>query len=695
VINSKTEEMKNMESYNIHLYHARLTRNLKRKEFARLLGLNRLTYKAIEQGYIKPTRKQIKKISEALNEDYSVYLEGDFSYPIPLPEGKETKITSWFYNLISKLPFKIVILVLLLCSFGVFGTGIYYGDQYDKHSRDSFSENYGSFYDSLKEKGTLSLSITGDLKKPEFYYQDETRFYSLKGSYNKDTYSVLSASAAYHTADYRISYTLGMGDKPLLVSAKFVTYKDGITYHLDYTEENKDEYVFDYFLDDSGKLSSDRAEDAEVIEGIKANVELYLPEINTYFDKLILDKTGVSYSFFEGLANDYYLGGKYLGRLSSMSLLLLIISAISSAGFLFLLIHCNISGKKKGSTHFYKLEISSDDLFSGPPAKKDFSFTPFLPETLFEIVGIFFVFFGSLRVLYYVFTFIGVIQINGNDFTNIPNTFFYLFMVGMFLLYFVDFDIFANDKRVFRNIFLYFIIYVLLYFFETILMQELTTSDVLIYKELAAKISIPNNFGTITCYFLMMLTLFYTPKRIKTKKGLTFYRLLTIIPVSIIISSTLIFHYANTSWNWNLSIPVLYLFSSERTQFSLLCIIYLLVLYFLKLFYTKKYGEKKALALMNGNRFLFSKNAIAAGTVLLIGLLEIILLNNNGAHDLGLGKYPYLILLSPFLLFYHPHMGERNNALDYTTTILYVLSFAGGYLLIFIPLVLMVLASLV
>lgn len=242
-----------------------------------------------------------------------------------------------------------------------------------------------------------------------------------------------------------------------------------------------------------------------------------------------------------------------------------------------------------------------------------------------------------------------------------------------------------NEKRAFSYVVLNFLIFASLYVVETLIMVGISNSDNLVVSELGTKLAIPNNFGTITCYFLMMLTLFYTPKTIKTERGIVLYRLLTIIPVTMIIVNTLIYHLANTAWGWNLSIPVLNLFASEKTQFSLLCVIYLLGLYFLKLVYEKKYGKEKSLALMGGNRFIFAKNSIAALTVLLIGLIEIIFLNNKTAHTLGVGKYPYLILLSPLLLFYHPHKGERNQALDWTTLILYIIAFAGGYLLIAVP----------
>jgi transcriptional regulator with XRE-family HTH domain len=680
-----------MDNYNLHLYNIRLEKKMKRRQFAKFLGLRSFSYSLIEQGYIKPNKKQTEKISKALEEDYRPYLEGDYSYPLPLPEDPDSKFRKKLYSFLGKLGVRISVGVLLLASLATLFTGFYFSNQFEQHVRDYYDQEYVDFYDALTAKGQVTLTITGDLTRPEIYLKDTTRLYSIKGSYTSSGLTAVNAVATYHTDIGRTSYSFFLATSPLSITAYYADYATGDSYSVSYTEPSKDQYEWSSTF----YSSSNEDQSQERLDEVKAITDSHLSELNPTFDQLIQDKLELSYSFYDGVAADLYSGSKKAGHVSSIGLFLTVLGALLSAAFLFLLIYCLLYGKrKKKETPFTRIEVNQVTLERAPHVKKDFAFSPFIPETVFEIVGILFVFFGTLRVLYYVGVFFNLIPISGNDFTTIPNTLFYLFMIGMFLLYFIDFDVFLEDKRVFRNVFLYFIIYLVLYFVESSLMTAMTTSDAIIVSELGNKISIPNNFGTITCYFLMMITLFYTPKKIKSRKGIIAYRLLTLIPIGIIVSFTLIFHYANTAWGWNLPIKVLYIFSSERTQFSLLCVTYLLGLYFLKLFYEKKYGKEKAYSLMYGNRFLLSKNAIASIAVFLIGLMEIILYKNKGAGELGLGKYPFLILLSPFLLLYHPHMGKRNTALDYTTLVLYILAFAGGYLLILIPLFLLFFLSL-
>jgi hypothetical protein len=524
-----------------------------------------------------------------------------------LPAKPEGKLVKRFYELCGKLWVRLVIVFFLLASIATLSVGIHYGDQYNKHSIDYYTEEYQSFSYAVREKGTATISLTSDLTRPEIYIKDDTKFYSIKGSYEDSDISILSAIATYHTEASRVSYSIGFSQN-LFITVYYVDYTTGASFQLYYLENSKDNYEQKTFIDNSDTLDTTTDEGKAGKEAIETLVKSHLPELNSTFDTVISEKTGLNYSFYDGLAMDHYEGSKRLNTLSILSLFLIVMGTVLIAANIFFLAFCYIYGRKKDESPFYKLKTSPDVLSRSPHAKKDFFFGPFIPETIYEIVGIFFVFFGSLRILYYFFTFLGAITISGNDFTMVPEAFFYLFMIGMFLLYFIDFDIFLDDKRVFRNVVLYFLIFLVLYVFESVLMIYLSNSNILLLKELGSNLSIPNNFGTITCYFLMMMTLFYTPKNIKAHKGEVCYRLLTIIPVLIIIISTLIYHYANTRWGWNLSIPVLYLFSSERTQFSLLCVIYLLGLYFLKLFYEKKYGKEKALALMGGNRFLLLKN---------------------------------------------------------------------------------------
>lgn len=508
------------------------------------------------------------------------------------------------------------------------------------------------FYKEVQDKGLKSITINSELIRPEIFYvaEDGDVFYLIKGSYDTTDVSLVSASATYHTSSYRVSYIYSLSTSPLSLSVTYVSYDAGFRVNYSFNEVEEDKYELNYYYinknmaDESPK---DKTRKETIVDPI---INSTLPVLNKNFTKLIKDSVNLDYNFYTEFAADFYAGYKILNTYDNYASLFIILGAVGAATFLFATIYCFIYGTNKDSVPFYNIKYDQQCVGKGRTAKKDFFFSPFIPETIFELAGIALVFFGSLRLIYYFLIFIGALTISGAEFTEIPSSFFYFFMIGMFLLYFIDFDVFLDGKRLFRNIFMYLIMFFCVYAFEVVLINTLIETKMLIVEQIANRVTLPNNFGTIFCYFVMMLTLFYTPKRVNTKVKVICYRLLTIIPVTLIITNTLIFHYAISTWGWKLPTYVLYLFASEKTQISLLCVIYLLGLFVLKTFYEVKYGKEKAKILINGNKFTLYKNTLAAVTVLSIGLLEIGLQYNRSANKLGIGLYPYITLLSPFLL---------------------------------------------
>ena len=320
-----------MDCYNLHLYHLRIAKNQNRKKFTRFLGLSTATYASIEKGYLKPSKKQTAKISAALDEDFSLYLQGNYSYPLPLPLSEESKMRKWFMNLCGNLSFRIVLLVFLLGAIGVLSAGGYYADQYNKHSQDSFSDNYVSFYDNPRKNGSLSFSLTSDLKRPEFFTSNNSDLYSLQGSYGEDEYTIIDATATFHTDDYHLTYQFVFGNQPVLLNVNYVIYDTALSYQVNYSESEKDVYTFLSFLDYSSTLYSSNESDQAAIEAIKAMTATHLAELNSNFDSLIAASTGMNYSFFGGLIPDHYVGSKKLGHLSALSLVFLVLGAISAA----------------------------------------------------------------------------------------------------------------------------------------------------------------------------------------------------------------------------------------------------------------------------------------------------------------------------------------------------------------------------
>ena len=73
---------------------------------------------------------------------------------------------------------------------------------------------------------------------------------------------------------------------------------------------------------------------------------------------------------------------------------------------------------------------------------------------------------------------------------------------------------------------------------------------------------------------------------------------------------------------------------------------------------------KKAFRYFNGNRYIFTKNHIATGLIVIIWIFEMIFSGNQTLNSLGIGQNTSLIIIAPLVLLYHPHKNKRNAVSD-------------------------------
>ena len=649
---------------------------LSRRKFAKFLKVPHFFYRYYEIGYVKPSGKYVKNISDALGLDYSVYLEGISSYPADLDEPP-SRFEVWYRNLLSKLWVRILSVVLVFCSLFLTIFGFVRYNQTMDNARDFYCERYLEFADTVKEKGSITFSLLHEMVRPEIDLSEDDRFISIS-----------TASENYAMRDLN-AYIIYKGEKeatyyivPNSASSSLTTLN---VQYLDYTNLIKYISTFTisdgkFTLNDEIKIEGANTEfnfTEEIKQTVRAKMQAHVNEVNKDFSRLIKTKLDMDYDFYSELLVDHEKGATRNLYAEIGFLACGILGIALTGGFLFLILFALFFGisKMKREERKKQKKIVLTREFKEP--KKDIRFFPFIPETVFEIVGIILIFFGSVRVIlnvYYLFVSEGLNQAN-YDQTSLQ--LFMYFTVGMFLLYFIDFDIFLDDERSLRNFFLYGIVFFGLYIIECTLIDYLVkTRGAATFVN--ALYVVPNNFGTISCYFGIMFFLFYQPRWMNTKKKTVTFRLMCIIPILWIFISSLIFQNYK-SWGWDMNNWQIYFFDSERPQFSLLCVSYLIGLYFLKFFFKKKYGEIQAKKFYNGNKFYFMKNILICLIILVMSLTEFIFRNLTN-NVKGMGKYWQIVFLVPFLFFYHPHLGKRCKPVDYLTLALYGIFFSFGYL---------------
>ncbi len=674
--------MESNVAYNEFLYKKRLEMKLSKRKFAKLLNVPHLFYSYYENGYVKPSKRYAKRISEALGVDYSQYLEGVSSYPTPIPEK-----VSWFEKLykkiLSKIYIRISILVLLLASVGLTITGFVRYNYVMNHATEFYNDNYLSFVYAMREKGGMTVSLMHEMVRPEIHMNDGDKFVSISASHNDYAIRSLNGYVCYSSEDENMYYIVPNDAEDALITLKFqyIDCNTLVKYIATFNRPDRNsEFTFSDTLSDS---VGNEIKDQTIYNKIKDKAISHINDIDNAFTKLIKEKLDIDYDFYNELLVDHSTSAQNNLYAEVSSLGMGIGGVVLTGGFLFLILFsiffAEAEKKKKDKKEGVPVVKLADDApicrtYKTP--KKDIRFFPFVPETIYEIVGIFLVFFGSLRIMLYA---VNLFSNTGIDQTNFDSTSLSLFMyftVGMFLLYFIDFDIFLDDKRSLRNFFLYAIVFIGLYILEATLVEYLSMTRG-IARVVDLFYVIPNNFSTIACYFGIMVFLFYSPKWMNTTKKTVIFRCFSILPLAWILISTIIFQNYKR-WGIEFNTWQVYFFNSERPQFSLLCCSYLIGLYFLRLFFKRRYGNEVAARFFNGNKFYFMKNILVCVIICILSLTEYIFANTTKGNK-GLGGYWQIIYLAPMLLFYHPHFGRRNKPLDYFTLILYGFFFGIGY----------------
>ena len=670
-------------AYNEFLYQKRKEMHLSKRKFAKFLKIPSLFYSYYENGYVKPSKKYIKRISDALDVDYSKYLEGVSSYPSPLPEK-----LGWFEKLYKKILGKkyiqIGILTLLFASIGLTIFGFVRYDHTMNHAREFYNENYLTFVDTMKEKGGSTVSLFHEMTRPEIHKKEGDMFVSISTSSEEYAIRSLTAYVCYSNNEENMYYVVPDDAKDAVTTIKFqyIDTRTLIKYSSSFKRNDiKSDFVFSNEIkDDTGTI----LESSEEINKIKEKALSHIGDINTSYTSLIKDELGLDYDFYNELLIDHSESAVNNLYAEVSSLGMGIGGVILTCGFLFMILFsiffAEKSKKKKEVTEPIVEDNSSSDVIvlrTYKTPKKDIRLFPFVPETFYEILGIMLVFLGSIRIGLYALNLFSATGIDQSDFETASLNLFMYFTVGMFLLYFIDFDIFLNDKRSLRNFFLYGIVFIGLYVLEAVLVDYFTKTRG-IAKIVDLFYVIPNNFSTIACYFGIMVFLFYSPKWMNSKKKTILFRCLSVLPLMWILISTIIFQNYK-KWGIEFNTWQVYLFNSERPQFSLLCSSYLYGLFFLRLFFKKRYGEINAKRFFNGNKFYFMKNILVCLIICALSLTEYLLANTSKGNK-GLGGYWQIIYLVPILLFYHPHFGRRNKPLDYFTLGLYGLLFSIGYI---------------
>lgn len=669
--------------YNQFLYDKRKEKDMSRYQFSKMIGLHYYRYVLIEKGHTKPKNKEIELISKALDVDYSQYLNGIASYPSGLmaeDDGEPKK------RIIRTKAFRLTMIILLLFFISTYFISRIYNSNINSFSEIQLKDNYKSLIEEVSKSEEFTYTLTGTFKRPMIFERKDKEYISIIGEYDLHPFN-LDFNYTIYEEDYRITYNTSISKMDINSITIKTTYVDYKTY-----DEAKGTFI--YKKNDGYELqelfesgTNNKISDSLILERLNN----YINNFNNEIETTINNSLGIKISIENDILNDIVPIMKKINKVGYISLLIYLISLVNIAISAVLLTYSFIGGKQKHSEYLLS-ELDYEDKildeFSETKAvPKDIKIGPVIPERLFQVVGgIFTTLSIAMSLVYFILNVLG----KANTFSTVGlNSLLTLLSSGIFIMLFIDFDIYLNDRRVLRNVIIYAIIFFFIYNIQVLVIDYLSQISLGLLAIEKFNIRLPNYFGSFSCYFLLLTFLFTNPRWANTKKRLYIYRHCALIPVTILFTTTVI-SMGYKSWGWHLPNSLLYLVDTARPQFSLMVVAYLIGLFILRTRFKMLYDVKNAVRCFNGNRYLLYKNILAFSIAVVISFLEIIFMNNPAANEIGLGLYPTFFIFGLLLLFYRPNIGKRKPRTERATLVLNTILFGSLYIIVAIAMVIVI-----
>ncbi|MCQ2793940.1 MAG: hypothetical protein MJ207_00995 [Bacilli bacterium] len=700
--------MNNLPAVNLCLYQERVKRGQSLKVAAHGIGINKIRLNLIEKGYLAVSKKLEPKFIKYYG------LAPDFftkhsNYVEPLKD-KQTKPTkpSKMNKVLTHKATKWVLGGLMVVTAVTLGVGIYLNYEPYIHPRAPWTENFTTFHEKfMNDEDTYEDS--GDLVLFDHRYVNV---------YEKEKYSeghTLEVTAALYGNDnnssntnFRFDYYIpdeGINDSLANAVFQVLCYNNHIIAFTDYVTDEisvsaatcfieNDEYNLRpfFYTDVNGELKKALPGSLihqEVSDFIKSN----LPGMFAVYSRNVLAKKGWAYTNINDLLRDIQKISKAyvknVGLAFDMTLYSALILALSACMLGLSLMTVRRSKKATVAINKSNDKISAAAIALPSRSLPNDTRVPLVvPEFALRIIGI------AILALFAVSLNLAIFWRLNVDFISVPervdrlqNLSSNILIAAITLFFFLKLDIYhkKSQKELASDVFILFMGGLAFYIVEVVLyttaVREFSYSAN-IFNSLFVIITtfLPGNIlWNLMFYSLIFYFLFSTPEKYKNQPAkILRFRLLSLLPTLFLLFALIYKIVIEPVAPAPYFISVI--FFTKGVLMTLFAIVYLYGIYFLQLHYRHKYGDSNASLIFESRRYAFAKNIMASSIIVVLFLIDLLFRFIMPDNVLMLGNNWAIILLVPFIMFYHPHLGKRSNKLDTLFLALYALFFAGAYL---------------
>ncbi|MBQ1532887.1 MAG: helix-turn-helix transcriptional regulator [Solobacterium sp.] len=643
-----------MISYNRYLTKLRTDKGLSLKEAAAASGVKRRSLYLYEQGYRMPPYKDMEKLSRFYGSDLAEYFfYEDISFPDPFdePDPENPKKLRKQQEPLSKF---LLVFGLVMVAMGIL-TGHFPKDMLET----LYGKNYRSLHETIAKDGSFTTDLYESSEKKELYRRDENGGFTVLTA---DLVSGFHRTEFFNTQrdfeDYRF-LNFSFGNK----------YSEDTIYVTGMSADGQ-------YLQGEGTLRDDGHAEISYLTLNGEQAPELLPDMNRAAG---IAAGRITSAVQEALDNDQItlteilaereMGASTESALSGLSLRLIYLGVIL-AGFM---LSFYLAGRMKdivlGDIYFVALKPRLREELGS-----DMHFGPFITDYNMIIISFLFILLASVQLFSGSLASLSLFRHMGFNAEQISEFGSECFYIGIFLMSYIQMDIFTSDKQIVRSMCFCLSTFLTIYVIEIITYSIFTLSGSSVLA--AVMQSIPGNiFGVLALEYLCSLILFYTPEFAKKSRKHTYiWRSLSLIPLLLTI---ILYNFGNGGSRLiadNIRPYFQYFCPSLFMPFIFAQYLCMYVTYSLRVFFARKYGVRRAKFFVDGNKFQMLRNLAVVGIVFVISAIEYLLRNNQYAIMLGLGSNASIIATIPFLLLYHRHMGKRSPRFERFTRVVYYIS---------------------
>jgi len=627
-----------MKNYNTHLSELRKKANLSLRQAAKGIGITFWTLYFYENGYFRPSNKNLKKIKAFYKEDIDI--SGENAYPAPTKEKeikseKESlKVKRIVFGAISGALLLTIAAGTILFTQSVNNTKSYYGDTYNQ-MRSKVIEHGDYGYDLVTSLKYYTVSHEDGYDANFTFYETDNILYFNECNYSTTAFNDKWEIVRYH---YQFGFNLGVSSYVCEFNYGSVVTGSYFTCKFNY-DGGPVKSIYDFKNVVKG---SEAIDEAKAIDIVNSQID-GLGSAFSYLLSLYLQR---DVDFFKDFLPDRERGRKINFGLQISGLILILTGIIAFYIFFGIFLGLMIRNIKPRLVTTERRKDTGDQ-----PLPKDFHINFGIPDVFIVLLSKILQ-YGSMLMLVVAFIAqLGIPFLSVFAHPNAMEIFGISLLAGIFLEHFVMIGRIKKPSTLFKEIIYNLGFFLFIATLETVLIA-LTNAWGYDFASLIYRYIPGNVYQVVAIHYLIFLFLFFQPPFLNKKGKIAriVWHSLSLIPLGALVVTYILSNSYALIYGVKENVFINFWFPNGFLSLSIVCVLFLYLTFAFRLLIEKRYGKHNAQLYFYGDRYTIYENALCVALIIIAASLDFLFIHNQYAYYLGFGTNSWMFILIPFIL---------------------------------------------